>query len=453
MTAPSQQQELRIHPEDSPQMKRSPELRERHLWDAGGLLGLRIAFGGLSFVVTVILSRALGTEGLGVYSYAFAWIVLLSVPATIGMDQLLTREVAGYVSTAQWRLVRGILSMTTWSTLFASVVVSLVAAVFAGFLRGHWASDLAPTFWMSLPLLPLISLTRVRQGALQGLKRVVLGSIPERLIQPVLLLALIAVAYWWLRELTAPIAMGLTVIAALVAFIVGARWLQQSVPAPVKEAEAVYRNSEWMRSAFSMLLVSSVSIVFSQADLLILGAFKGASAVGLYSVADRGADLLTMVMVAQNSAFAPTAAALYATRDVERLQRLATRIARWNLILILPIATAFILFGHWVLLYLYGPQFTSARAVLAILSVAQLANVAMGLNTLLLVMTGHEKRAAIALAVGAAVNIVLNLLLVPAWGMQGAAIGNAFSVVCWNVLATVALYRVTGIRSTVFSTR
>jgi len=37
--------------------------------------------------------------------------------------------------------------------------------------------------------------------------------------------------------------------------------------------------------------------------------------------------------------------------------------------------------------------------------------------------------------------------------MQGAAIGNAFSVVCWNVLATVALYRVTGIRSTVFSTR
>jgi len=55
--------------------------------------------------------------------------------------------------------------------------------------------------------------------------------------------------------------------------------------------------------------------------------------------------------------------------------------------------------------------------------------------------------------VGAAVNIVLNLLLVPAWGMQGAAIGNAFSVVCWNVLATVALYRVTGIRSTVFSTR
>ena len=282
MTAPSQQQELRIHPEDSPQMKRSPELRERHLWDAGGLLGLRIAFGGLSFVVTVILSRALGTEGLGVYSYAFAWIVLLSVPATIGMDQLLTREVAGYVSTAQWRLVRGILSMTTWSTLFASVVVSLVAAVFAGFLRGHWASDLAPTFWMSLPLLPLISLTRVRQGALQGLKRVVLGSIPERLIQPVLLLALIAVAYWWLRELTAPIAMGLTVIAALVAFIVGARWLQQSLPAPVKEAEAVYRNSEWMRSAFSMLLVSSVSIVFSQADLLILGAFKGASAVGLY---------------------------------------------------------------------------------------------------------------------------------------------------------------------------
>jgi O-antigen/teichoic acid export membrane protein len=367
------------------------------------------------------------------------------------MDQLLIREVAALVTNCQWPLVRGLLRMTTWSTLLASLSLTLIGSALIWVLRERWAIDVVRTFWVSLLLLPLISLTRVRQGALQGLRRVVLGSIPERLIQPVLFLALIGAAYWTLHRLTPPLAMGLNVAAALAAFVIGAHWLHKAVPPAVRSADAAYRNSVWMRSAFSMLMVSSVSIVFSQADLLILGAFKGATAVGLYSVADRGADLLTVLMVAQNGAFASTAAALYAARDLDRLQRLATKIARWNLIVAIPPTAIVVLFGHWILLYVYGAEFTSARQALTILSLGQFVNIAMGLNTLLLMMTGNESRAASALFGGAAVNIVLNLLLVPGWGMEGAAIGNLCSIVCWNILATRSLRRVTGIRSTVFA--
>jgi O-antigen/teichoic acid export membrane protein len=429
----------------------SESLGNRLLLDAGGLLALRVAFGGLSFVVTIILARTLGTEGFGGYSYAFAWTVLLGVPAILGMDQLLIREIATYQLDSQWHLIRGLLRMANCSVLFVSVCLAVVAAAFAWFQRGRWAPDFALTFWLSLLLLPLISATRVRQGALQGLQRVVLGSIPERLIQPTLLLGFVAVVQWKLNGMTASLAMGMNIVATLVAFVIGARWLQRTLPLAVKHVKPAYRNSTWLRSALSMLLFSSVGVVFSQADLLILGAIKGTNAVGLYSVADRGAEMLTMVMVAQSGAFASTAAALYAARDVETLQRFATRIARWNLLITLPLAAIFVFFGEWILLYAYGAQFTPARESLAILSLGQLVNVAMGLNALLLIMTGHETQAAVALGAGAVTNIVLNLLLVPAWGMEGAAIGNTCSIVVWNVLATFALYRKTGVQSTVFA--
>jgi O-antigen/teichoic acid export membrane protein len=429
----------------------SRSLGNRLLLDAGGLLALRVAFGGLSFIVTIILARTLGTEGFGAYSYAFAWTVLLAVPAILGMDQLLIREIATYRLHSQWHLMRGLLRMANCSVLVVSVCLAVIAAVIAWLLRGRWSPDMAPTFCLSLLLLPLISVTRVRQGALQGLQRVVLGSIPERLIQPTLLLGFVAVVSWKLNRMTAPLAMGMNIVAALVAFVIGARWLQRTLPLTVKHVEPAYRNTAWLRSALAMLLFSSVGVVFSQADLLILGAIKGTNAVGLYSVADRGAEMLTMMMVAQNGAFASTAAALYSARDLETLQRLATRIARRNLLVTLPLAAIFVLFGEWILLYAYGAQFTPARVSLAILSFGQLVNVAMGINALLLIMTGHETQAAVALGAGAVANIVLNLLLVPAWGMEGAAIGNTCSIVVWNVLATFALYRKTGVQSTVFA--
>jgi len=105
-------------------------LRDRLLLDAGGLLALRVAFGGLSFVLAIILARTLGTEGFGTYSYAFAWTVLLGVPAILGMDQLLIREIAAYRVHSQWHLIRGLLRMANSLVLMVSVGLALIAAIF-----------------------------------------------------------------------------------------------------------------------------------------------------------------------------------------------------------------------------------------------------------------------------------------------------------------------------------
>lgn len=199
-----------------------------------------------------------------------------------------------------------------------------------------------------------------------------------------------------------------------------------------------------------MFLLAGMGILFGQAGTLILGALKGAGVVGIYSVADKGAELLAFVLVAQNAAFSSTAASLYAAGDLETLQRLATRIARLTLLASLPLAILFIGFGHWFLLYSYGTQFTQAQKALAILATGQLVNVGMGLNSVLLMMTGHERDSARAVAVSAVVALLLNFVLIPIWGMLGAAISTAIGVVLINILATLALYRKTGIDSTVF---
>src|SRR5260370_9283148 len=82
-------------------------LGNRVVTGAAGVLASRAAFNGLSFVLNVILARMLGALGLGVYTYALAWIFLLMVPAMMGMDQLGVREIASSTVRAEWGRSRG----------------------------------------------------------------------------------------------------------------------------------------------------------------------------------------------------------------------------------------------------------------------------------------------------------------------------------------------------------
>ena len=85
---------------------------------------------------------------------------------------------------------------------------------------------------------------------------------------------------------------------------------------------------------------------------------------------------------------------------------------------------------------------------LSILALGHLVAVAMGPLWLLMVMTGHEKDTASALAAAAGINLALNLTLIPTWGTVGAAMASAFSIVCLHLLLLWRVRARTGIHFT-----
>ncbi|MDQ3564372.1 MAG: polysaccharide biosynthesis C-terminal domain-containing protein [Pseudomonadota bacterium] len=93
--------------------------------------------------------------------------------------------------------------------------------------------------------------------------------------------------------------------------------------------------------------------------------------------------------------------------------------ARVVLLVSLPVALSMIIFGRWILLTVFGLEFVSGATALAILSAAQIVNAAMGSVGLLLIMTGHERDTATGVGIAAAVNVTLNVLLIPVWGLKG----------------------------------
>jgi O-antigen/teichoic acid export membrane protein len=242
--------------------------------------------------------------------------------------------------------------------------------------------------------------------------------------------------------------MSLNVVAAGITLIFIAYLLRGILPPEVKDRAPKYETRAWLHSGFFIVLVGGMHVLNSRTDVLMLGAMTGAEAVGIYNIASRGADLINFILMPVHQAIGPTVSILYAKRDIIGLQRLVTKSTRIVLLLSLPLAAGLILMGRWFLL-LYGIEFTKGHMALSILSIGQISTIALGPVALLLIMTRFERDAAIAVGMGAVLNIILNGLLIPVWGLEGAALATAVSKILWTLLMTMRVYQKLGIHPTI----
>jgi O-antigen/teichoic acid export membrane protein len=416
---------------------------------ATGTFALNVAFNGMLFITSVLLARFLGSSGYGAYAYALCWIALLAVPADLGSSRLVVRNVAAYQSKSDWDLVTGLLRWTNRAVLFTSIVIALLFALVTFSLKNHLNPQMLSAFWMALLLLPILCVTRVKRATIIGFNHIVLANIPEMLLQPFLFIFLIvAVSLFAEGSLTATWALGLNVLATGAAFLLSIQLLRKILPQPAEDASPRYEARAWVISSLSMVFVAGMSIVNSRADILMLGAMKGAEAVGVYNVACRCAELFSFVLIPLHQTIGPIVAKLYATKDFERLQRLITKITHVVVLLSLPILAGLLLFGYWFLL-LFGPDFTRGQSALAILSLGHMTAIAMGPVALLLIMTGHERDAAKSVGICALLNVTLNASYIPIWGLEGAAFATATSTVLSSFLMLRLVYKKVGIQATV----
>ena len=424
-------------------------LREILLRRSAGALALRVTGMALTMGTSVFLARVLGAGGYGSYTYAKTWIGVLGVVVVLGLDVLALRNLASYRAQSEWSLMRGLLERANRVALLASGAFMIAGGVAALLLAKSLDADMLSTLLIALLMLPLVALMRVRAGALQGLHRVLAGLAPEMVIQPTALLVMIAAAYLLLGgKLSAPLTMGLNIAAAALALVVVARLLREALPQSVEEASPTYRTREWLRSALPLFFVSATMIVMSSTDLLMLGSMLGSEEVGTYAVAKRMAGLMMFIIAAINTALAPTIASLYASGNRAALQRVFTKSMRAGFFATLPIGIVFILAGGPIL-QIFGPEFASGERALWILTVGQLAGAAMGSVSLLLLMTGHERETLIGGALGTVINGALNFVLLPRYGIEGAAAATTISVLGLTAGLVVCARLRTGIRSTI----
>jgi O-antigen/teichoic acid export membrane protein len=233
----------------------------------------------------------------------------------------------------------------------------------------------------------------------------------------------------------------------LIALVIGIQLLHKTLPPAVGEASPIYQTPIWLRSVMPLMSIGILQAVNGHSPILILGAMRGPEAVAVYNIAQRGAQFVGFILAAVNMTLAPLIASLYAAGSLQRLQRIVTKSARAVFITSMVVTIGLIFFGEHFL-SLFGRDFTAGQSVLMILSLGNLIDAAAGPVGLLLVMTRHEHEAAIGFGIRTALEVILNLSLIPRWGAEGAAAATAISLIIWNLLFVAWVYRRLGIHPT-----
>jgi O-antigen/teichoic acid export membrane protein len=194
----------------------------------------------------------------------------------------------------------------------------------------------------------------------------------------------------------------------------------------------------FLKESFPMMLSSTIMIFLGWMDTFILGIYETDESIGIYNVALKLALATSFSIEAINSSLAPKIANLYLNNLKEKFLKLIKFSTRLNFVLTLFIVSGLVIFNQWFL-GIFGEEFKAGSIALIILCSIHLINSAVGSVGIIMQMTGKQKQYQYIAVVSLLVNLFLNFILIPRYGINGAAIATAVSLSVWNVSGCVYL--------------
>jgi O-antigen/teichoic acid export membrane protein len=411
------------------------------LFSAGGM-----AFGGiLTIAAGVAFARWLGPEGFGVYSLTLITLALVGGIGTLGLDNSLGRFTAYYLGSGETRRIRSLLGYGVLRVLVFSSILAL--GLFAAFrFRLFDQTRLAPLESYSLALaiaIPAYALQLTFFQSVLGLQKVKARVLLEKVIQPLFRLAIPFALVLWI---------GKPILAAVLALVVSSLLLDVVCVLILRSKVTQYHpngsvesseKKQWLSYALPFVFYSLQNFVSSGMglDVFLVGALLSVHAAGIYSAAFRLTPALWLARGAMDYNFGPRVGVLFGQSDLKGIGTLYKRTSTFALAWTLPIALLLAVFGRPAMGAFFGRAYEAGGSVLSLLVLGFVVDSATGCNITLLAMAGRSGLVLLNGTLGGVALLSLSFILIPRWGIAGAALATVSSITITNCFATLEIWK------------
>ena len=205
--------------------------------------------------------------------------------------------------------------------------------------------------------------------------------------------------------------------------------------------------SQCNRSHFTGLMSFSIwtflssggALIFTYADTILIGLFMTETDVGIYRVAFQLTSVASFIVLSFHTVLFPRISKWHTEKNFSLIEYSMTKAFTYSLFVTIPITAGGIILAEKLLYYLYGASFISGAPVLMILLFVQIVNIFMFLLTMCLNAMDMPKTSFYITAGSALLNIVLNILLIPQYGIAGAAVASLVTITINAALAYTML--------------
>ena len=408
------------------------------LFSLAGGASVRIA----SFISGLVIARAIGPAGYGLFVLVRDLCNTLSLLTTFGLDLGLVRWIAERKDTQD--VARGFILFSLFLVFCLSSLV--VVAIWSGGST-YLGENLYPKqmgFSRALDaiivLVILATLSRVLGGGFQGLLRIEHRVTAEQIIQPlsrliiILSLFLISISIWSVIWGTL-----FSFFLALLYFIVQSRGILFGSGLTIKWP-TLSKTTGLLKYSFLMSLALSIGMLLEKADILMLGYFGTSSDIGSYAIVQMAVSVIVMINSAFNQRLAPRIAELAKNGARQESCLLLSQHIRWMALATVPMFVALSVFGA-DLLRIFGSDYQIDWPVVVLLSSSQFIVAVIGSCGYLLSMTSAYKKELPILLIALTLNVSLNYLWIPLYGLSGAAGATVTATLIANLLRMMLVIR------------
>lgn len=398
----------------------------------------KILGGGIQYLYVIVAARVLGGETFGLYSLALTIISFAGIIGLLGLDNGVIRYVAFYQAAGDKGRVKGAIVKSMQYSFIPSVIIGILLfltaeVIFAKIFDKPGLENVIKIMALSLPFW---SLMIIALSATKGFLIMRYSVYGRDLFWPLSNLILVLMFFFVGLRLHGVVVA--YVISTFLTFILALLFLKKTFP-DIKDTRIVPETRKLLRVSVPLLLITCLNFLVMWTDTLMLGYFRSSEEVGIYNAALKTAILTSMILASFNAIFAPVISDLHSKREMQKLGSLFKTITKWIYTISFPIFLLMALLSKEIMT-IFGPEFAAGWLSLIVLAFAQLVNAGVGSVGFMLVMTGWQDFVMYGTMGVCFLNILLNYLLVPAYGIVGAASASGISIILLNVFWLLGVY-------------
>jgi O-antigen/teichoic acid export membrane protein len=196
-----------------------------------------------------------------------------------------------------------------------------------------------------------------------------------------------------------------------------------------------------------LVAVQGLGFVNTNVDIYMIGYFLDSSSLAVYNISLQLGNMVTAVLSTIGFLLPPILTKLDEENKRTEMLRSYQVLTKWMVVLVLPVFVVLFYSPRIVIGTFFGGSYTAGVLALRILLVGKLLAIIMGLNFQALVALGNNKIVSYITVIQTVINVILNYLLVPIFGFEGAAVGLTLSIIVGDVIGVTVLYRRTGLHA------
>jgi len=396
----------------------------------------KLAATGFSMISSLIIARYYGAEVVGILAIINSVLSISVIFGIMGSNVAILRLIPEYIEKFSIPHAYAVYKKVLLLVIFLSSIVGGILYFLAPWIAlSIFKKKILISFLIiSSPfvlVLAVNSLNGETLRALQNIKKYALVQLFSSVMTMILLVFLSFFFYYRYNPVYIMFGVNLLMIPLLF-FMVRKSFVV------LKKKKSEISTAKIISLSFPMFLTSVMHLVIGQTDLIMLGSMVATREVGIYSIALKLAMLTSFILVAVNSIVAPKFSQLYHSGQMDDLRIVAQNSAKLIFFATFPIILVFSFLGTYVLKF-FGNDFVEGIYALIFLVLGQFINAASGSVGYFLDMTGNQKLSQKIVMFGAGLNIFLNFILIPRYGINGAAFASMVSIGTWNIIALITI--------------